>query len=69
MHRFTWEGVEFHLSHGDWVRVLRANAFEILDLIEIQAPGSAETHAEYDYVTADWGRKWPAEELWVAQKR
>lgn len=69
MHRFTWEGVEFHLSHGDWVRVLRANAFEILDLIEIQAPASAETHAEYDYGTSDWGRKWPAEELWVAQKR
>ena len=22
----------------------------------------------YDYVTADWARKWPAEEIWVARK-
>jgi SAM-dependent methyltransferase len=69
MHRFTWEGVEFHLSHGDWIRVLRANGFEVLDLIEIQAPASARTHAQYDYVSAEWGRKWPAEEVWVARKR
>jgi hypothetical protein len=31
-------GVEFHLSHGDWVRVLRRSRFEIEDLIEVQAP-------------------------------
>ena len=37
MHRFDWpddEGLEFHLGHGDWIRVLRNNGFEILDLIE-----------------------------------
>jgi SAM-dependent methyltransferase len=69
MHRFRWpgEGVEYHLSHGDWVRVLRANGFEILDLIEIQAPADAETHQRYDYVSADWARKWPAEEIWRAR--
>jgi SAM-dependent methyltransferase len=70
MFRFQWpnEGVEYHLSHGDWIRLLRANGFEILDLIEIQAPAGAETHPRYDYVTAEWGRKWPAEEIWVARK-
>jgi SAM-dependent methyltransferase len=70
MFRFQWpnEGVEYHLSHGDWIRLLRANGFEILDLIEIQAPADAETHPRYDYVTAEWGRKWPAEEIWVARK-
>jgi SAM-dependent methyltransferase len=70
MHRFEWpgEGVEYHLSHGDWIRVLRANGFEILDLIEIQAPEDALTHNRYDYVSADWARKWPAEEIWVARK-
>ena len=69
MHRFQWpgEGVEYHLSHGDWIRVLRANGFEILDLIEIQAPADAETHRRYDYVSADWSRKWPAEEIWRAR--
>lgn len=70
MYRFQWpgEGVEYHLPHGEWIRLLRANDFEILDLIEIPAPADAETHERYDYVTAEWGRKWPAEEIWVARK-
>jgi SAM-dependent methyltransferase len=70
MCRFQWpdSGVEYHLPHGEWIRLLRANGFEILDLIEIQAPADAETHERYDYVTAEWGRKWPAEEIWVARK-
>jgi SAM-dependent methyltransferase len=70
MHRFDqWDGVEFHLSHGDWVRLLRANGFEVEDLVELAAPSDAETHPHYGYVTADWGRRWPAEEIWVARKR
>jgi SAM-dependent methyltransferase len=71
MYRFQWpgEGVEYHLPHGEWIRLLRANGFEILDLIEIQAPAGAETHERYDYVTAEWARKWPAEEIWVARRQ
>ena len=71
MYRFEWPdgGVEFHLAHGDWIRLLRVNGFEVEDLIEIQAPADAETHAHYDYVTAEWGRRWPAEEIWKARKR
>jgi SAM-dependent methyltransferase len=71
MHRFEWPdtvGVEFHLPHGEWIRLLRANGLEILDLIEIQAPPEAQTHEYYDYVTADWARRWPAEEIWKARK-
>jgi SAM-dependent methyltransferase len=69
MHRLQWpgEGIEYHLSHGDWIRLLRANGFEILDLIEIQAPADVGTHYYYDYVSADWARKWPAEEIWRAR--
>lgn len=73
MYRFEWpdaEGaVEFHLSHSDWIDLLRANEFEIERLLEIQAPEDARTHGYYDYVTAEWGRRWPAEEIWVARKR
>ena len=71
MHRFQWpdSGVEYHLPHGEWIRLLRANGFEILDLIEIQAPADAETHEHYDLVSAEWGRKWPAEEIWRARLR
>jgi SAM-dependent methyltransferase len=71
MHRFEWPegGVEFHLPHGEWIRLLRVSGFEIEDLVEIQAPADAENHPYYDYVTADWARRWPAEEIWKARKR
>src|ERR1700682_3949552 len=39
MHRVEWPGspgVEFHLSHGDWIRLLRRSAFEVEDLIEVR---------------------------------
>jgi SAM-dependent methyltransferase len=71
MYRIEWPeelGIEYHLAHGDWIRLLRANGFEILDLIELQAPPDATTHGYYDYVSADWARQWPAEEIWVARK-
>jgi SAM-dependent methyltransferase len=69
LHRVDeWDGVEFHLPHGEWIRLLRANGFEIEDLVELQAPPEAETHPHYGYVTADWGRRWPAEEIWKARK-
>ena len=60
-------GIEYHLAHGDWIRLLRANGFEIVDLIEIQAPADAATHERYAYVTAEWARQWPAEEIWQAR--
>ena len=44
MYRVEWPaapGVEFHLGYGDWIRLLRANEFEVLDLIEVQAPEGA----------------------------
>jgi SAM-dependent methyltransferase len=71
MHRFQWPdgGIEYHLPHGEWIRLLRANGFEIIDLIEIQAPPAAETHPFYDGVTAEWAKQWPAEEIWRARLR
>jgi SAM-dependent methyltransferase len=71
MHRFEWPegGVEFHLGHGEWIDLLRANGFDIERLVELQAPADAETHGYYAYVTAEWAQKWPCEEIWVARKR
>ena len=72
LHRIDWEddegGVEFHLGHGDWVRLLRANGFEILDLIELIAAPDAVEHPYYDLVPVAWARRWPAEEIWVARR-
>jgi SAM-dependent methyltransferase len=71
MYRFEWPegGVEFHLPHGELIGVLRESGFEVERLVELQAPEGAETHPYYDYVTAEWGRRWPAEEIWAARKR
>ena len=73
MNRLDWTdddpGVEFHLGAGDMVRLLRANGFEVLDLVELFAPEDARDHAEYSYVPADWARRWPSEEIWRARKR
>ena len=72
MHRIEWDDtseVEFHLGHGDWIDVLHANGFEVERLIELFAPEDAETHSFYNYVTSEWGRQWPSEDLWVARKR
>ena len=51
-----------------WIELLRANGFEVERLIEVQAPPDAETHEFYAYVTAEWARQWPAEDIWVARK-
>jgi SAM-dependent methyltransferase len=71
MHRFEWKdgSVEFHLPHGVFIDLLRANGFELERLVELRASESSETHRFYDFVTAEWARNWPAEEIWVARKR
>lgn len=69
MHRFEWPddpAVEFHLSHGDWIRLLRANHFEIDDLIELWP--EPEARPDCGFVTAQWARKWPCEEVWRARR-
>jgi SAM-dependent methyltransferase len=72
LHRIEWPDtgeIEFHLGHGDWIDVLGVNGFEVERLLELYAPADAETHRYYDFVSAEWARKWPAEEIWVARKR
>ncbi len=71
MHRLEWSdgGVEFHLAHGDLLRLLRDTGFEVEDLIELYAPEGAKTHEYYSFVTAEWARQWPSEEIWAARKR
>ncbi len=59
-------GVEHHPGHGEWIRLLRAAGFVVDALHELYPAAEASTHEYYDIVTADWARKWPAEDLWVA---
>ncbi len=72
LYRMQWpgeEGVEYHLTHGQWIELLRGNGFEVEGLHELQAPEEQATHTYYDYVTVEWAQKWPCEDLWVARKR
>ncbi len=71
-YRMQWpgeDGIEYHLSHGTWIELLRGSGFEIERLIELQAPSDAQAHPYYDYVAPEWARQWPHEEIWVARKR
>jgi hypothetical protein len=70
MYRFEWpdeEGVEFHLPHGELIRVLGEHGFAVEALHELQRPEGASTR--YDYVTPEWASRWPCEEIWRAVKR
>lgn len=70
LHRMQWvsdEGVEFALPYGEWFRLLRANGFEIEDLLELQAPADAAT--DFSFVTAEWARRWPSEHVFKVVKR
>jgi SAM-dependent methyltransferase len=70
MHRLEWPGnpgVEFHLSHGEWIGLLRRSGFEIEELVEVRPHADART--PYPFVTLEWARKWPCEEVWKVRKR
>jgi SAM-dependent methyltransferase len=70
LHRMEWsddDSVNFTLSHGDWIRLLRANGFDIEDLRELYpAPGAT---TDFPYVTPEWAAQWPTEEVWTVVKR
>ncbi len=59
-------GVEFHPSHAEWIRLLRGSRFDVEALIEVRPPDNATTR--YPFVTHDWARRWPSEEVWKVRK-
>jgi SAM-dependent methyltransferase len=70
--RIEWpgedEGVNYHLAHGELIRILTGNGLAVLALHERLAPASTQDHEYYDFITAEWAARWPAEEIWVARK-
>jgi SAM-dependent methyltransferase len=71
LHRLDWSDdgtTEFQLGHGDWVRLLLANGFELLDLIELFADENTPDHTYYAF-SREWAERWPWEEIWRARKR
>ncbi len=69
MHRFQWLGtdsVEFHIGHGDMIRLLRRCGFEVEDLIELRPAPDATTR--HTLASLEWARQWPCEEVWKTRK-
>jgi SAM-dependent methyltransferase len=60
-------GVEHHLSHGEWIAVLRKHGFIVEALHELYPPDGSASPDYYEIVSAEWASQWPAEELWVAR--
>ena len=59
--------VEFQLPYGEWVRLFRANGFEVERLIELPAPRNARSR----FLTRQeirWARQWPLETIWSVRK-
>jgi SAM-dependent methyltransferase len=69
--RIEWpdEGVNYYLGHGQWIGLLRQSGFDVEGLWELGASAEAKDHDYYDFVSAKWASKWPAEEIWKARRR
>jgi ubiquinone/menaquinone biosynthesis C-methylase UbiE len=58
--------IDWVLPASEWIRVLRANEFEIEHLVELCArPGTSTTYS--DFAPPKWARRWPAEWIWSAR--
>jgi SAM-dependent methyltransferase len=60
--------IDWVLPPGAWIRVLRANGFDVEDLVELCArEGASTTYTEF--APPKWARRWPAEWIWKARLR
>ena len=70
MHRIDWPDTgesDFHLPHGEMLRLLRETGFDVQALLELRAPDGPEDEVRF-YVRRGWARRWPCEEVWVARR-
>jgi SAM-dependent methyltransferase len=68
MRKWDEESVDFMLPYGEWIRLFRANGFEVEDLIELRPPARARSTYEF-YAPRDWARRFPAENIWKLRKQ
>ena len=74
IHRLDWRdavdepgGIEFNLPISGWVHLFRATGFEIVDFLELQAPGPGP---QINFtVTAEWAHRWPSEQVWKLRRQ
>jgi ubiquinone/menaquinone biosynthesis C-methylase UbiE len=59
--------VNYQLTYGGWIRVLRDAGLVVDNLIEPR-PQPGQHSGYYDFSPPDWATRWPCETLWVAHK-
>jgi SAM-dependent methyltransferase len=69
LHRLEWSddhSVNFSLGIGRLIRLFRAEGFEVVDCVDVQAPADRTTR--FPFVTTAWAHQWPSEEIWRVRK-
>jgi len=59
-------GIEFNMEISSWMRLFREVGFDVVDYVEIQAP--AGVGGTPFWVTADWARRYPSEQVWMLRR-
>ena len=68
LHKLDGEVVEYQLPYGEWIRLFRANGFDVEALIEPR-PAEDATSTYWEPAEQEWARRWPSEAIWKARKR
>ena len=73
IHRLDWTnadddpgGIEFNLPVSAWFDLFTSTGFEVTGFAEPR-PSTGGEEVNY-YVTADWARRWPSEQVWKLKK-
>jgi SAM-dependent methyltransferase len=61
------ESVVFSLPYGEWIKLFRTSGFIVEDLIELRPAENSRTTYNA-FVTKEWARRWPAEQIWRVRK-
>ncbi|MEM9047081.1 MAG: class I SAM-dependent methyltransferase [Pseudomonadota bacterium] len=60
-------GIEFNLTFQGWLDLFRRTGLSVCDYRELYAPLDATTAPVH--IPVDWAKAWPAEQVWVLEKR
>ena len=70
MYDLVWsdaDAVNFCLPHGELIALLRANGFEIEELIELRPADGSTTGSPF--ASLEWAQSWPTEDVWKVRRR
>lgn len=69
LHRVEERAVYYNLEYGEWIRLFRRAGLDVLDLVETRPPDGVTQTAYRSENQVEWARRWPAEMIWVLEKR